>query len=638
MKKITKALLTSFFFLLTAFSVLSTKTYAIDPAQSQHWVCLDAKRCDKAGANCSGKGRAVHRAKLSPDGKLPHNEQNFIVECIELPDGPICTTGNLGVTTGDIGQVEGVLPGDAGDFSRIGFKFEGLFQNDGTTAVTQPVQSDAGGSFVVSPSLEWQSSTTRGYDLKFFAISFFDPQVNTGGGGGDQNATFDFENANEDCESIRWDPFGVAFDARTLEPLNTTTVTIMKKNLVTSTYNKLILTGVTNPYVTKEDGGFSFVVPNGTYRLDFLKSNYELATQEAAVHPNWKYIYSDLYFGDDIIENGTITHNDAPLSPKGVSASTPATRMNLNIYLEKATGDTIVEGRLSHPFSAINVYTTVMQGGSPTKGRLLEGKHTDKSGRFKFVVASTDLADDESCCFLTYHKEDLRGDLTKFIKDSKPEARKDGLVSKFMAHVKGLFRHDVDAQMHEGTFSFSPILNYIEGYAYDANGKAMPNAKVEIYLKSATYPYYQTVTDEKGYFKINSEHLPFMPYTIKYVSKTGQFVNTTTSKFLSDNKEYITQNKIQTLVYKSSTGVKPKHHPKTTLTPKITEQMGSKNGKGKNISGYPNGSSSKKGVVGSTIQNNFMLVVGIIILIILGVIVAGLGIYLYKKKSQDNVI
>src|SRR3972149_11827084 len=47
-----------------------------------------------------------------------------------------------------------------------------------------------------------------------------------------------------------------------------------------------------------------------------------------------------------------------------------------------------------------------------------------------------------------------------------------------------------------------PILQYLEGYAYDSKGAIIPNAKVMVKLEMSKAVFYETKTDEKGVFRV----------------------------------------------------------------------------------------------------------------------------------------
>lgn len=87
---------------------------------------------------------------------------------------------------------------------------------------------------------------------------------------------------------------------------------------------------------------------------------------------------------------------------------------------------------------------------------------------------------------------------------------------------------------------FNPLLEYIEGYAYNNNQKIIPNAKVSIILKADKSIYYQTTTDSSGFFTIYSKDLPFMDYYLKFEDPlTSAKITQTTTQFIRNNNSYL---------------------------------------------------------------------------------------------------
>lgn len=98
------------------------------------------------------------------------------------------------------------------------------------------------------------------------------------------------------------------------------------------------------------------------------------------------------------------------------------------------------------------------------------------------------------------------------------------------------------------TLNYDSILPYIEGYAYNNSGKIIANAIVQVKLKMNSTTFYQTNTDENGYFVIQPKNLPPFDYYFIFTDPKNELgYIKTTSKFVSDNNDYLTQEKINLL-------------------------------------------------------------------------------------------
>ena len=270
------------FLVLFAFSILLVNVSAAAPIFTP--FCFTSVRCDKAGSGCSGDGVKVHRAKLTVEpgkGPLP-NSKVYVVDCLSSADGQHCTSGNTGI---DTYLTYPPMPLD------LGYNFKGLFREDGTTPINQTTThtliTNASGSLLTNEgasisAMEWQDSTSHSHERKFLGIGESQPvptkDLNLGLGGQQLGEpVFDWAGALQKCLALSWDPDGTVFDSQSLEPIPGASVTLLKKrtNGIFSNVNKFdpndVPDGIlTNPYLTLEDGSFSFFVPDGTYKLTLL--------------------------------------------------------------------------------------------------------------------------------------------------------------------------------------------------------------------------------------------------------------------------------------------------------------------------------------------------------------------------------
>jgi len=577
--------------------------------QSQRWVCLNAEQAGGHSANVS----------VDPEAKLIANSQTYVFECIANSE---CTSGNSDVDQQVFGaDTLGILN------TKYGYIFEGSTLSDGST-LPNPLMSDGEGNI---STFTWQSSTTTSHDRRWLALNYFDPApvATTGEDKTQQVGTFSFESVvnQSDCISLSWDPYGRVFDSKTLEPVKNTSVTLLKKRddgfFTMMTPADLLGGNILNPQLTTEDGGFSFVVPDGIYKLIASNGNYVFPEQIANLQSNYLKIYSDIYpglIGEEIVQQGAIQHRDIPLKQASVVPETSAKVMEYFQDLDKATSTVIVKGRVSHPFAKIIAYSLKPDPDFPEniiRRTLPETASADKLGNFVLKVKL--LNEDGS---LKFEPTESFGDIAA----EKIDLTQPGLVGKFMQWLYGFVAGKVNAQtLIASSVRLEPILNHLEGYAYDAGGNVLPNSTVSIYLSFSNKPSYQTKTDDKGYYQISSEFLPSMPYRITYTTSAGQVVKTSTSKFIAQNSDTITASdiKINQFTDKQGKVIAP---PVKVKTPGISN---GEKGFGQNL---PANESSKSFLGTPFSATTLALILTIIVLFIL-LAVAATVVFIKKRKD-----
>lgn len=597
--------------------------------KSQRWVCLERKLCSDSGSQCSGQGIGGHRVRLSvkPDVKLIPNSETYIVECLETKQGQICTTGNSALDNQLYSR---------DNFTRlkndreISYDFKGFFNRDGTTRVNYPPPLRSNNAGVIGP-YEWESYTPSGIRRKFLALNFFEPQpaAPAGASSGQKQGTFDFEIVNKDCVSIAWDPYGRVFDSQSLEPIPGSEVTLHHQ--VGSNFVKVdeVVGGIfTNPQTTLEDGGFSFVVPDNLYKLVVSHTGYRFpVTQAARINPGYARMYSDIYpalTGEVITQRRNIEHRDIPLEPlDGRGKSYPLT---VKFFYEiTKNGKGVVDGRASHPFATINAYSVKLTpsatGGEPTRTRykLLKTTQADRLGQFKIQIDQ--IAFEQSEVF-----GEIEGQKTHFT--GAPVSRGsflDKIITKLVSVVSA---------QESVTIKLDPIPNYLEGYAYDARGGVIPNATVGVYLSFSNAPYTEVKADSIGYYKISSEYLPTMPYSVRYTSPTGTRSDISAATYLAQNSKTLESNKTNPYIYRDSQGQTP---------PEVNPTISSRTSQTGSSSRSPADQSVSRGSNGlpqiipgtvSTNQSNILLLLTIF-LVFIGVVGLILGVYLFNKNRTS---
>lgn len=493
---------------------------SVDAQQkSERWVCLKADQAGGHSANVS----------VDPEAKLLANSETYVFEC--LPNSE-CTSGNTNLDQQVFGR---------DNLQALNSQYGYIFEE--STLLSNPLMSDGGGNI---PTFTWQSSTPESHARRWMALNYFVPlpdDLGTGEEKTQQIGTFSFENVlnQSDCISLSWDPYGRVFNSKTLEPVNNASVTLLKKRengvFTMMTPADLLGGNILNPQTTKEDGGFSFVVPDGTYKLTVSQSNYVFPEEIANLQSNYLKIYSDIYpdqTGQEIVQQGVVQHRDIPLKQVSAGLETSAKLMEYFYDLNKPTSTVIIKGRVSHPFAKIKAYSLKPDPVSQenVRYRLLTENpvSADKLGNFVLRIDQSQFEPTESFGEIVVEKINL----------TQPS-----LVEKITKWLLG-FIGKVNAQtMIASSIRLEPILNYLEGYAYDTQGKVIPNATVGIVLNFSNKPSYQVKADENGYYKVASEFLPSMPYRITYTTTAGQVIKTSTSKFIAQNSDSITASDIK---------------------------------------------------------------------------------------------
>jgi hypothetical protein len=397
---------------------------------------------------------------------------------------------------------------------------------------------------------------------------------------------------------------------------------------------------ITNPSLpTDVDGAYSFVVPDGEYKLNVSGMVTDIANVNPRYTPAYYEVYPALTDGDDdiIIEKGKAEHRDIPVVTANGTHTDPKIFEGRQV---QSQGIILVSGRISHPLSkAVVKIKRVYTDGRPAEIR--EGdsfpavnEPSDHIGEFNGQINQGTLEMTDEYVDMVSSIDAVKTDLTLAQKTNT-------LFNKLAQYVKSLLRvHSVNAQANGSSMALIPMPTYLEGYAYDAAGKPIPKALVSIYLVGGTKPYYQTNADESGHYKIGSEYVPPMQYQLKYQTTLGQVITVSTEKFLVQNREYIVKNDIKPFEFKAEnkniiTGA-PRRQDAQNGT--ATDQNGNKTGGSKN--GTTTGSSrqNQSGVAAVTAalsqpggQGVMMVVVVILVLVLVGV-----GAFVMMKSKQQQ--
>lgn len=491
------------------------------------WHCLQSVVCSEKGADCATGQDVVagHRAKLTTKSTdlLARNAQTGVFVCIGTKEGNICTSGDGKFDTNMLGYDGAAKLGQV-----VGYKFQGLYRSKTTPVAPNGIYSNGAGKLSLKTGtntykfiepLEMQDYTPSGLPRKWLALNLVSPEIlAVGGQGGEQQGTFTFEGALGRCTSISWDPYGIVFDSQSLEPVSGISVTLTKRR---SDGKFTIASGddapsILNPITTVEDGAFEFFVPDGTYRLALNPSGFTFPSA-LRLNPNFTKVYSEIYLGEDIIEQGGVQHRDVPLDSKTTPYHSVVKLMAYFPLLDKGTNSMIIQGRVTHPLTKINMYgqkPSEDKQGTFIRTKLLTSQIADKTGQFDVRYTMNKLEPTE-----------IIGDI-EFVKPDYTT----------MQYPQGV------VVTKQSILNVEPIPNYLEGYAYDQNGKALPNTTVGVYLNLSNKPAYEITADENGFYRISSEFLPSMAYRVRYSGASGTN-SVSTSQFIAQNASYLkTQN------------------------------------------------------------------------------------------------
>lgn len=528
-------------------------------------VCLDVTRI------------GGHSVKLSSANVFLPGTDVYIVECISTTAAAgtfgisACTTGDP-VVDGQLGwsiNEEGgrtltVFDILARDYQYSRPKFRRPDAPDPGTLV-QPLTADEKGSI---GEIFWESVTVPSTGHSFWGLTFNSGAEGTGRSTLQLGKWYPSSSQTE-CISLRWDPYGRVFDSQSLEPISGVNVLLATKkdDNPAGMPTPVILPVLRNPQKTREDGTFSFIVPNGSYFLQPSKSGFIFPGPTATpdpnspgptatphLHPNYTEAYFDLYYGEKIVQRSVVQHRDLPLISTGEPFSSPAVIMDYSSILDKQENKYLIEGQVSHPLSRVQV---VSSDGGTVFGEVSE---SSQFGIFQVKIDASIPGIETMGLKVT--KKDLTDPLV-MLPGERSIKFLEGIYNRLFPFVFG--------QSKSSQVEIQPIFNYLEGYAYGASGNPEPNAKVGIYLSFSQKPYFETKADSNGFFKISSEYLPAIPYKVKITSSIGTNATYEPSQFAALNKEYVEKNKISYSTFQLGPG-----------SPAVAKTTGPADGAGQN--------------------------------------------------------
>lgn len=580
-----------------------------EQAQAQQkWRCL---KSEQVGGKTK---RPPPEVDLNVTGTgFPPNYDIYVVLCVppktkknEKPKNYRCTTGNneydrllfSADLTGKIAPLSFAVPKGA--------------------TLNQKQQTSTGNLNV----LVHMSNPEGHTNYAFFGVTINEPQLtNEGQANTLQYGTFQFSQDPSKCVSIRWDPYGRVFDSRSLEPISDVRVKLLDENK-----KLVILKGLFNPQKTEVDGQFNFSVKfkkdetERTFYLDvdtkplqnaFPQQNYQHTfSANPNLHPNFVKAYSDIYKpGVPIVEKvGQPEHRDIPLDP-GSGAEFHSDAQILSFGSVKLGAQTRFEGTISHPLSIAALV------GEVSRKEVVRAT-SDNKGAWAILLDNSRIPQNEGLEPIA-----IKVDITKLAFKKEKNLFYSGALQFIDDIFTRLFKQlDIKASAQttgpvtDRNPALQPILSYIEGYAYDQNGKIIPNATVKVKLEMSDGLYYQTKADEGGFFTISSEHLPIFAYYLEFTNPTsGISTKMTTSEFVQKNQDYLVANKINLM---AATKNGQSLLPTPLVSPTVVQMI-----------------SPTPAVLPG---NQLNLILTVVVLVVLLGVAGGVLIYLKKKEAQTN--
>lgn len=465
-------------------------------------ICLKAEKVIQKEGD-----KTIRKRKLTGTG-MPIGKPIYIVSITQSKAGQIITTGD---------------PTADAELAPFGAQYvAGVMKY----VSGQAKMSSVDGNIEVVVNAVPSYAPARHTPAQYFAVFPRDPQptINPGANGtegGLQQGPIGMDTlfspgSTKDCAAIQWDPEGRAFDANTLEPMENVEVTILD-----ATKKPVNQAGVKNPDMTDILGNYTFYVEEGDYYLSIrAPASYVMAEQVSDVHQNYSKAYSTLYrFDEKIVERIDTPEEEAQGYPNIerrdialVSATMRETRPLAILAHTEITAEDgeVYSGQTTHPLTKISI----KQGGIE-----IAFGEADKNGSYSVPISSS-VINPQQPIDIGYEKVDLT---------QLAIAQKSSWLERLVGSVFAQQNNTI-------TIRTQPILQNIEGYAYDQNGAVIPFAMVNLQLKNNGATAYTVKADETGYFTVPVEAAPNLPYYFEFIDpKTNSTIKKETSEFSVNN-------------------------------------------------------------------------------------------------------
>lgn len=579
--------LLTFLLLLIPFA----KTHAQEALPGLQYSCLQAQWCIDDGVSCSSKH--VHRVELSTDPKFtatPSSAEAYVTECIEVVNQAtntpetICTTGSTALDQELFCGADNPDPSSCDFFTqlkdRTGYSLSaessyGIYYFNSTSQQYEKkepmkISTDAQGT-IVPAKIEWQSRTEKALTRRFLVWTRVDEGLGTidSTDPGQKQATLSFPDLSDTCQGVTWDPEGIVFDAQTGIPLGDVSLAVNYSKVAagpfvkaTSGLDAVLPPGTENPLMSTAAGFYRFYGAEGYYTIIPQHAIYQHMTGKqvtipagvAKIYPTNKNYYSD---STPIYEKaGTRQVKNIPLIVKsGQQRPQFVFQVLSSIINTTPRGVVEITGRVNAPATLVLEICSNLSGIPNCRDRKeyapgAGGPSPDNNFSYNISAKQTELQPGEN------YKVSFEPMTVN------PVQAKTSTIMKHIQKILGALVPEVSAQESQVSFTVEPIPTYLEGFAYDSTGHTIPNATISIYVSFSPRPLYQVQANEKGFFRITSNHLPKNPYTVTYTTSEGNLITVTTSQFLAQNNEFMLVEKVNPYQY-----VTESTNPRATITP-----------------------------------------------------------------------
>lgn len=331
-------------------------------------------------------------------------------------------------------------------------------------------------------------------------------------------------NVGKKCLGVFWDPYGRVFDSISFEPLNADEARVQVLD-----ENGVYVDIPSNNVLIDQLGKYNiFLEKDGYYTLGVtsLKEHEYINTKIDQRH---MALYYKTYVPGDpaFYEKASAPQRiDIPVVPKGKPYQRKIEVMYIDQKLVTDNNENYVllEFRTSHPLTVVRINVL---GEKPICEQTGESQ-TDKNGFCTLVIPQ-----------LRYPQTGLQLTLLK--------------DKKYYLYGVDIGQYDLQSMNNNQssmdaattTLNLNPILQTIEGYAYDVQGNMLPNAIVEVKFKIDNTRIVSTRADRTGFFSIPKKYLPPFEYYLEFTDvRTKEKTIQSTSIFIKNNLHYLTDQRI----------------------------------------------------------------------------------------------
>lgn len=513
-------------------------------------------------------------SQIMPQG----DTDTWVFVCITSPEltGTKCTTGD--------GAIDQQLFDKSDDLTAL----QGIQTEEGTTVggvdggQNPPRKTNADGTAFTN-AVSWSDAYLPGVIHQWAWVQAANPAgaggVETGGLGAQQQGTFDFTKLSGDtskCAKIGWDPRGYVFDAATLNPVGGVQVTLSKGPKGGAFTDVPSGLGITNPDTTKPltpggvgNGQYSFYVEPGFYKLRLTSANATIANL-ASVNSAYQDLFlskegkTNIYQKDQEVEEvkGMVAIAHIPVTVTDPSMLI-TTLQTLEKGLKSENGQINIFGRVSHPKSKMLLKMEFLdEAGALIVKDEVRTTAIDDLGEYDEYIDQEQVDAEGKTLFFQNLTVDF--ELNSFYTTGAFSAKKDtNTILQVAKKVWDFISKKITVSAASSTsFTVKPIPSYIEGVAYDNSGRSIPQAIVGVYTKFSNKPWFVTVADEQGQYKIGSQYLPQFEYELRYKKPTGEVIVVDTSTFIKQNVKFFV-----------AEGIKPYEQKKSSSTEDFAAQV-----------------------------------------------------------------